>query len=268
MNIYYQWNPWSYMNIASKEITKGLNVEIKDIIWKSEFNDVWKSIDENWIWVLAIENSYMWSIHQNIYNFLKYDFKIIWEYYLEINHCLCSLENNIKNIEYAYSQIPALEQCNKYLKQREIKPKVFSDTALSAKYISEKWLKWVWAICSVEAANLYWLNILEKNISDQKWNTTRFIIVAKKDSNLEYNKKNNKTGIIFEAKDIPSSLYKCLWAFATNDINLKKIESMPSYKWSFSYHFWLEFEASLSDAKTKKALEELDFFTKKIIILW
>lgn len=268
MNIYYQWNPWSYMNIASKEISKNLNIDIKNIIGKHEFNDVWKSIDNNWIWVLAIENSYMWSIHQNIYNFLKYDFKIIWEYYLEINHCLCSLEDNIENIVYAYSQMPALEQCSNYLKQKNIKPKIFSDTALSAKYIWEKWLKWVWAICSVEAAKLYWLNIVDKNISDQKWNTTRFVIITTRDSEITYNKKNNKVGIIFEAKDIPSSLYKCLWAFATNNINLKKIESMPSYKWSFSYHFWLEFEGKLNDIKIKKALEELEFFTKKIIILW
>lgn len=268
MNIYYQGNPWSYMNIASKQIKKDLNINIENIIWKSKFNDVWESINKNWIWVLAIENSYMWSIHQNIYNFLKYDFKIIWEYYLEINHCLCSIENDIKNIKSVYSQMPALEQCSNYLKQKNIEAKEFSDTALSAKYIWKKQLKWVWAICSLEAAKLYWLNIIEKNISDQKWNTTRFIIIAPKKSNIKYNKKNNKVWIIFEAKDMPSSLYKCLWSFATNNINLNKIESMPSYKWSFSYNFWLEFEWSLDSEKTKKALDELNFFTKKIIILW
>ncbi len=268
MKIYYQWNPWSYMNIASEKIVKDLNIKIDEIIWKPEFSDVWESIDQNSIWVLAIENSYMWSIHQNIYNFLKYDYSIIWEYYLEINHCLCSLETDIKNIEKAYSQMPALEQCHNYLKNKNIKPKNFSDTALSAKYIKEKWLKWVWAICSEKAANLYWLNILEKNISDQKWNTTRFIIVAKKDSKVSYQKKSKKISIIFEAKDIPSSLYKCLWAFATNWINLRKIESLPSYKWSFTYYFLLEFEGELENEEIKKTLDELAFFTKNIKILW
>lgn len=268
MKIYYQWNPWSYMNIASENIVKDLNIKIDEIIWKEEFYDVWESIGQNSIWVLAIENSYMWSIHQNIYNFLKYDYSIIWEYYLEINHCLCSLENDIKKVEEAYSQMPALEQCHDYLKNKNIKPKNFSDTALSAKYIKEKWLKWVWAICSEKAAKLYWLNILEKNISDQKWNTTRFIIVAKKDSQIKYALKSKKTSIIFEAKDIPSSLYKCLWAFATNWINLKKIESLPSYKWSFTYYFWLEFEWELQNESTKKTLAELEFFTKNIRILW
>lgn len=268
MKIYYQWNPWSYMNIASKEIAKKLDISIDDYIWKPEFLDVWESICDDWVWVLAIENSYMWSIHPNIYNFLKYDFKIIWEYYLEIKHCICSLENDISEIKEVYSQMPALEQCHKYLKEKNIKAKEFSDTALSAKYISEKWLKWVWAICSEEAAKIYWLNIIEKNIADQKWNTTRFIIVANKNTKLEYKNISNKTSIIFEAKDIPSSLYKCLWAFATNNINLKKIESMPSYQWSFSYYFWLEFEWNLNNEKIKKAIEELDFFTKKIRILW
>lgn len=268
MKIYYQWNPWSYMNIASKEISKNLNVKIDEIVWLPEFSDVWENISKEGIWVLAIENSYMWSIHPNIYGFLKYDYEIIWEYYLEINHCLCSLETDINNIKEAYSQMPALEQCHFYLKNKNIKAKTFSDTALSAKYISEKWLKWVWAICSEVAAKLYWLNIIEKNISDQKWNTTRFVVIVPKESNIKYNNKSNKISVIFEARDIPASLYKCLWAFATNNINLKKIESLPSYKWTFTYYFWLEFEWNIDDENIKKSLEELEFFTKNIRILW
>ncbi len=268
MKIYYQWNPWSYMNIASLEVAKNLDIEEKDIIWVPEFSDVWENISDESIWVLAIENSYMWSIHPNIYGFIKYDYEIIWEYYLEINHCICSLEDNIKDIKEVYSQMPALEQCHKYLKSKNLKPIPFWDTALSAKHIKENNLKWVWAICSTKAAKLYGLNILEENIADQKWNTTRFIIVKNKSNNLNYNLKSNKTSIIFEAKDIPASLYKCLWAFATNNINLKKIESMPSYNKSFSYYFWLEFEWNLENKDLKKALDELEFFTKKIMILW
>ncbi len=267
MNIYYQWNPWSYMYMASKQIQKNLSVKINDIVWMSDFIDVWEKIWTDAIWVLAIENSYMWSIHPNLYGFLKYDFKIIWEYYLEIKHCLCSKEDSLDNIKRAYSQNPALEQCHKYLKNKNISPVNFSDTALSAKYVSESEQRWIAAICSVEAAKIYGLNILDENIADNDKNTTRFAIIVPKNSSLKYNKKSSKISIIFEAKDIPSSLYKCLWAFATNNINLKKIESLPSYKESFSYYFWLDFEWNIKDENIKKALRELEFFTKDIRIL-
>ena len=243
MKIYYQWNPWSYMNIAAKKIKKHLNIQIDDIVWMPEFNDVWKNIWIDWIWVLAIENSYMWSIHPNMYGFLKHDFKIIWEYYLEINHCLCSKE---KNIEISN----------------------FWDTALAAKYVSESQEIRIGAICSTQAAKLHKLNILDENIQDQNWNTTRFIVIVPKWPNIKYNKKAKKISIIFEAKNIPSSLYKCLWAFATNKINLTKIESLPSYKWAFSYYFWLEFGWKIKDKDVSKALEELNFFAKKVRILW
>lgn len=268
MNIYYQWNIWSYMWIAAEEISKFLDIKIKEIIWLPEFNDVWENISKNSIWVLAIENSYMWSIHQNLYNFINYDYEIIAEFFLEIKHCLCSKEDDIKKIKKVYSQQPALLQCKNYLKKKKIEQINFIDTSLSAKHIKENDIKWAWAICSEKAANYYWLNILEKNIADQKWNTTRFIAIAKKNSKINYLKKSNKISIIFEAKDIPASLYKCLWAFATNNVNLTKIESIPSFKDSFSYYFWLDLNWSLKDENIKKSIKELKFFTKDIKILW
>lgn len=268
MKIIYQWNPWSYMNLASVEISKNLDIEVDKIIWKQDFTDAWSSIDDDSIWVLPIENSYMGSIHASLYNFLKYDYKIVWDYYQNVNHCICSKETDIKNIKKAYSQIPALDQCHKYLKNKSICPQKYSDTALSAKYVSESDERWLAAICSEKAAEIYWLNILEKNIQDQSWNTTRFAIITTKNSKLEYKIKSNKISILFEVRDVPSSLYKCLWAFATNNVNLTKIESLPNYKWKFSYLFWLDFEWNLSDENVIKSLEELKFFTKEIKILW
>ncbi|PIE85501.1 hypothetical protein CSA08_01665 [Candidatus Gracilibacteria bacterium] len=265
--IYYQGNPGSYMNIASLEIEKGLNVEITEIKGKPEFIDVWKSIGKESIGVLAIENSYMGSIHPNLYAFLRYDYKIIGEYYLPINHCLCSKETDIKKIKKAYSQLPALDQCYNYLKEKNIFPVAFSDTALSAKYISETDEKGLGAICSERAAKIYNLNILEKNIQDQQGNNTRFAIIVPKENGIEYNLKSNKVSILFEAKNIPASLYKCLGAFATNNVNLTKIESLPSGSGYFSYYFWLDFKGSLKDENVKKALEELKFFTSSLKVL-
>jgi len=222
------------MNMASKKVSKYLSEIPEEMIWRPEFHNVWEAIKDKNIWVLAIENSYMGSIHPNLYGFLKYDYKIIGELDLEINHCLCSKEKNIKNIKKAYSQIPALEQCYKYLSKRNIEPVKYSDTALSAKFVSESDEDWLSAICSEEAANIYGLNILDKKIQDNKGNTTRFAIIVHKNSAITYKKIYGKISILFEAKNIPASLYKCLGSFATNNVNLTKIESLPSFKWSFS----------------------------------
>ena len=137
MKIYYQGNEGSYMHIASREIEKNLSCAITSIEGKPDFSEVWESIGKNDIAVLAIENSYMGSIHPNLHGFLKYDCKIVGQYDMYINHCLCSKETDIKNITKAYSQMPALEQCHKYLKKMDIEPMVYSDTSLSAKHVSE-----------------------------------------------------------------------------------------------------------------------------------
>jgi len=268
MKIIYQWNPWSYMHIASTEISKDLDIEIDEIIWKEDFNEAWAIIDENSIWVLPIENSYMWSIHASLYNFLQYDYKIIWEYYQDVNHCICSKEKELKNIKKAYSQLPALDQCTNYFKKHNIIPEIFSDTALSAKYVNESKETWLAAICSEKAAKIYWLNILEKNIQDQKWNTTRFAIITTQNNKTKYKRKSKKISILFEASDVPASLHKCLGAFATNHVNLTKIESLPSYSWKFHYLFWLDFEWEMKDVNIIKSLIELAFFTKTIKIIW
>ncbi len=267
MKIYYQWNPWAYMHYASTEIAKNLNIPIESIEGKPEFIDVWKSIWEDGIAVLAIENSYMGNIHTNLYNFLKYDYKIIWEYFLEIRHCLGSKESYIADVKKVYSQVPALVQCYEYIKQKNMEPIEFSDTALSAKYVSESQEIGIWAIASEMACKMYGLNILDTNVQDQEGNTTRFAIIVPKESTILYKNKSNKVSILFEVRDVPASLYKCLWAFATNGINLTKIESMPSYKWKFEYLFWVDFEGNLQEISTKKALEELTFFTSFIKIL-
>lgn len=267
MKVYYQWVSWAYSNLASlwvKSIFWNAKIEIK---WLPDFASVWNEISQNAIWVLPVENSYAWNIHENLYNFLRYDYKIIWEYNQEINHCLLSLETDIKNIKKVYSHSQALSQCHNFLYNNNIKKENYFDTAWAAKMVSESKETWIWAIASSLAWEIYWLNLLKQSVQDQDWNTTRFFIVARSDFDIEYNDKKNKVSIIFEAKNIPSSLYKCLWAFATNNVNLTKIESMPSLKWPFTYLFWIDFEWKLEDEQIKKSLEELRFFTNSIKIL-
>jgi len=268
MNIYYQWEPWAYSHEASEKIKDFLNKNIENIIWKSSFFDVWEEIWKWNIWVLPVENWYAGSIHENLYNFLRYNYKIIGEYDLEINHNLLSLEENLKDINKVYSHHQALSQCHNFLKEHNIEAIKKYDTAWSAKILSETKEKNTWAIASKLAAEIYWLNIIKENIQDQTWNTTKFFIVIKNDNKINYEKKSNKISIIFKARNIPASLYKCLWAFATNNVNLTKIESLPDLKDPFSYIFFMSFEGELKEENIKKALDELEFFTDYVNILW
>lgn len=268
MNLVYQWTKWAYWNIACLKAKEILELEIWEIINKPDFSSVWEAMDENNIWVLPVENSYAWNIHENLYNFLRYDFKIIWEINLEINHCLLSNETNIKKIKEVFSHPQALSQTYNFLKENNMKAISYWDTAWAAKMIMQKNMTGAWAVASSLAWEIYNLNTVKEKIQDQDWNTTRFFIVAPNKSNIKIRKTSWKTSIIFETKNIPSSLYKCLWAFATNDINLTKIESMPSLKNPFTYMFWLDFEATLEQENTKKAIEELSFFTNELKILW
>ena len=266
MQIYYQWEPWAYSHKVWLEIAKKLKINPQNVTGLFSFKDVFEKItNKNWIWIIPIENSYAGSVHENFFHLSKYDVKIIWEYYLEISHCLVSTSKDIKTIKKAFSHYQALMQCENYLKNKWIKPEVFWDTAWSAKYIKEQNNPELAAISSELAAKIYWLNILEKWINDQKWNTTRFFIIVPRNLNLQPTSKNNKISIIFKVKDIPAVLYKCLWAFATRNINLTKIESIPTQENKFEYMFWIDLE------KTKdfnQAVEELKYFAKQVKILW
>jgi len=125
------------MHTASLAVSEHLSISIESLEGKQDFQEVWDNISPEAMAVLAIDNSYMGSIHPNLYGFLKHDTKIIGDYLLPINHCLCSKETDISKVKKAYSQLPALEQCHKYLKEKNIRAEEYSDTALSAKFVAE-----------------------------------------------------------------------------------------------------------------------------------
>jgi len=266
MKIYYQWIPGAYSHLASQNVKSELLLQDNSVIWVETFADVWKEIDKWNIGVLPVENSYAGPIHENLYGFLRYDARIFGEILLPIKHCLISKENNISDIKKVFSHPQALDQCFQFLKKNNIEAVKYFDTASSVKMLSEKQVLGYWAIASKVSAEIYGLNIVQENIADQDWNTTRFFVVAK--SSLELNLRNFsyswKTSLLFQTRHIPSALYKCLWAFATEGINLTKIESMPSYQDPFSCYFWLDFEWSIDNDSVARAMKELQFFAKSV----
>lgn len=272
MKIYYQWFPWAYSNKVSIEIASELNIDKKNIFWLDTFKNVFDEIN-NWnIGVLPIENSYAGSIHENFYHTISWKYTIIWELYLDVDHCLLANTKDKKDIKYVYSHPQALAQCQNYLEKNWFIPVIYGDTAWAAKFVQESARKDIASISSSLCSSIYSLNILDENIKDQIWNTTRFFIIVLRDI-FEKNKKelslkkNWKISITFKTKDIPAALYKCLWTFATRFINLTKIESLPAKQSRFEYIFWIDFEKNVSDKIINDALEELRFFSNDLVIL-
>lgn len=273
MQIYYQWYPWAYGNKASLQVAKHLNIQTPHIFWVEMFKEVFDKIQQWNIWVFPIENSYAWSIHENFYHMIAGKYIIIWEIFLDINHYLLWKTNDISKIKKAYSHPQALMQCQNYLKKYNIEPVVASDTAGAAKFISEQNDETLASISSDLCSELYHLEMIDKNIQDQTGNTTRFFVVVQKEvfeKQKEYFHlpKTWKISIQFKTKDTPSALYKCLWAFATRQINLTKIESLPARENRFEYIFWIDLEKSGEEKVIFDAFEELQFFCKDFKILW
>lgn len=268
MNLYYQWIPGAYSSIAAQNIAEWLSITYDQSIGVETFDDVRDKIEEWHLGILPIENSYAGSIHDNFYHFMRHDAKILGELTVKVNHALLAKPGaRIENITEAYSHPQALSQCHDFLKSHNIQDMSYKDTAAAAQRVSQQSDTHVAAIASEYAAELYHLEILAKNIQDQDQNRTRFLLVAKADTTVSHTSSIGKTTILFETRDIPGALYKSLGCFATANINLTKIESIPSYKNPFIYSFWIDIQGHTADQWVKHALEELAFYTNEIKIL-
>ena len=269
--IAYQGIEGAYSEEAIKEFSQKNKIESEPVSSKN-FRDLFDKIGkETHLGFVPIENSNAGSVVQCYDLFLEYDFEIIAEYLYRVNHNLLGLPNSeIRKIKSVYSHPQALAQCSKFIEDYNIDAVEFSDTASASKFISECGDKTIASIASKSAAIHYGLTILEENIQNSDDNITRFFLVKKKDVSFDFEEKlqnRNKTSIIFETRDIPAALYKALGGFATNKVNLTKIESRPSRLQNFHYIFYIDLDGSINDENVKLALEELNYFSKKVIIL-
>ena len=218
--------------------------------------------------MIPIENSVAGRVADIHYLLGGYDLKIYSEHFQEINHQLmvkpgASLDT-IKNVR---SHSMAIGQCHAAIKKYNLDVIIMADTAGSAKFISEQGTMEDSAIASTLAADTYGLDIVDTNIQDMKNNTTRFLIMSK-DLQQERNEKlSYLTSCIFEVKSVPSALYKALGGFATNGVNLTKLESFIVDGDFNKAQFYIDLDGHVEDQSVKGALEELSFYTEKLKVL-
>ena len=257
----------SYSFEASNLIQKKIKTNLKSELCLN-FDEVFQKIKKYKLAVVPIDNTIAGSILGVINMINKNDCEVLLEFNLEIKHCLLAKKGS-KKINSVYSHYQALAQCSNFLNKNKIVSNVFSNTANAAKYITKKNDLNVGAISSEICSKLYNLKIIEKNIQNEKNNYTRFFLIKKKNSKFSFEKKlkKNKIAIYFTTKHIPSSLYKALGGFATHNVNLTKLESLPFKVKKTEYPFFIDFLGNLEDKNIKKSLKELKFFSNDLKIL-
>ena len=262
----FQGEKGAYSHLACEEIFPQATIKTC-----ATFEETFKmaSEDENVKIMVPIENSLAGRVADIHYLLTKYKLQIYSEHFQNVEHNLLVKEGTeLKDIKYVRSHVQAIDQCQKIISKNKFKTIISADTAGSAKDLSIGNDISIAAIASKLSAKIYNLKILKSNIEDDTGNVTRFLIMGKKVNQPE-NIKNKKyiTSCIFRLKSIPAALYKCLGGFATNQVNLTKLESFSVKNTFDQTNFYLDMEGHIEDSSVQKALEELGFHTESLDIL-
>jgi prephenate dehydratase len=264
--IAFQGEKGAYSHIACEILFQ--NAEIKNC---STFEETFKIAheDESYKIIIPLENSLAGRVADIHYLLPKYKLQIYSEHFQKVEHSLLvKKEAKIEDIKYVRSHAQAIGQCQEIIKKNKFETIISADTAGSAKDLSKSKDLTVAAIASELSAKIYDLKILKKNIEDESGNVTRFLIMGKNIEQPDYNKeKKFITSCIFRLKSTPSALYKCLGGFATNQINLTKLESFSVKNTFDQTNFYLDLEGHIEEKMVQKAMEELGFHTESLDIL-
>ena len=202
------------------------------------------------------------------YLIFEYRLNIYSEYFQKIEHNLLGLPGTkITDVKDVYSHGQALSQCSKFIKSNNLVEHVRADTAGSAEMVSAQKDKSKAAIASSLSAKTYKLEIIKKNIENEKGNLTRFLVMGKNISQPDFKDKKYITSFLFKLKSKPAALYQSLGGFAINGVNLTKLQSYPEKNSFDSFFFLCDLDGHIEDPKVQKSLEELGLHCQDFHVL-
>ena len=245
LKIAFQGEKGAYSHLACLEVFPNANT-----VARSTFEEAFQLARDNSEYkiVIPIENSLAGRVADIHYLIPKYKLQIHSEHFQKVTHNLLGIKGlRIEDIKTVRSHSQAIRQCSKMISENKLKPIISADTAGSAKFISEKKDKTDSAIASELAAKIYSLEILKSNVEDESGNVTRFFIMGKDSKHPEHKDEKYITSCIFKLKSIPAALYKALGGFATNGVNLCKLESFSVKNTFDQVNFYIDIEGHIED---------------------
>src|SRR6201989_1766820 len=193
---------------------------------------------------------------------------IVGEYFLPIRHQLMAVKGTkLSDIKSVESHVHALGQCRRIIRKLGVTPIVAGDTAGSARDIAERKDKRVAAIASRLAAQIYGLDILAEDVEDEAHNPTRFVVLSRDEGWAKQGSGALVTSFVFRGRNLPAALYKALGGFATNGVNMIKLESYMENGSFTATFFYAEVDGRPEDRGVARAVEELKFFSREFRIV-
>ncbi len=233
------------------------------------FEDVYQTVSDGQagIAMIAVENSIAGRVADNHHLLPGSGLHIIGEHFQRVNHKLLGLPDaHLDDITDVYSHVHALGQCRKLLRQIGARAHVHADTAGAAQHIAEQGDKHMGALASSLAAEIYGLKTLVSEAEDAAHNTTRFLLMAREPKTPAIDAPTMMS-IVFQVRNVPAALYKAMGGFATNGVNMTKLESYQLEGSFQATQFYADIEGHPEDRSVQLALEELEFYSSTVVQL-
>ncbi len=263
--IVYQGEPGANSHLACREAFPAL-----EAVACPTFEDTLAAVKsgEALYAMIPIENSVAGRVADIHHLLPAADLYIVGEYFLRVRHQLMAAPGaSLQTIKRVLSHTQALGQCRRKLHELGLKPVPEADTAGSARMVKEAANPQLAAIAPALAAEIYGLDILLSDVEDELHNTTRFVVLAAEPDDAEPDDAPVVTTFIFQVRNIPAALYKALGGFATNGVNMTKLESYQLEGTFNATMFYADIEGHPADTMVQLALRELHFFSSKVKVL-
>lgn len=265
MRIVFQGEPGANSHIACQE-----EFPQAEAIACATFEDCFQMVDsgEANMGMIPIENSVAGRVADIHHLLPQSSLHITGEHFLPIHHQLLAIPGTkLDEVRSAQSHVMALGQCRKFLREHGLEAVVGADTAGSARQIAQIGDPARAAIASTLAAEVYGLDVLAADIEDENHNTTRFITLERDPVGVDPASGPSVTAFIFRVRNVSAALFKALSGFATNSVNMTKLESYQTGGQFFATQFYAEIDGHPDERHVALAMEELEFFSAELRII-
>jgi prephenate dehydratase len=264
-HIAFQGQPGAYSHLACREAYPG-----HEPLPCESFEDAFEAVakDRAELGMIPIENSLAGRVADVHHLLPEMGLHIVAEHFQPVRHHLLAPKGaTIEGLEAVHSHVHAIGQCRRFLREHRLHAQVHADTAGAAADVARLGDPTQAAIASSLAAEIYGLAVLSAGIEDAEHNTTRFVVLSREPVDPDPTAGPVMTTFVFQVRNVPAALYKALGGFATNRVNMVKLESYMLDGSFSATQFYADIEGHPDDPGVRFALEELGFFSRRVKVL-